>query len=45
MEKMDDVSVLIGRIPLHLLDFVVAPQSCSLIGNPAHGGKWMAELY
>jgi hypothetical protein len=28
-----------------LLDFVVDPQGCTLIGNPAHGGKWMAELY
>ena len=45
MEMADDVPVLIGQIPLELLDFVVDPQSCSLIGNPAHGGKWMAELY
>ena len=45
MEMADDVPVLIGQIPLELLDFVVDPQSCSLTGNPAHGGKWMAELY
>jgi len=45
MEMADDVPVLIGQLPLELLDFVVDPQSRSLIGNPAHGGKWMAELY
>jgi predicted aspartyl protease len=45
MEMGDDVPVLIGQLPLELLDFVLDPQSRSLIGNPAHGGKWMAELY
>ena len=45
MEMADDVPVLIGQLPLELLDFVVDPQSGSLIGNPAHGGKWMAEVY
>jgi hypothetical protein len=27
------------------LDLVVDPQSRSLIGNPAHGGEQMFELY
>jgi predicted aspartyl protease len=37
--------VLIGRIPLALLDFVVDPQGRKLIGNPAHGGEPMIEMY
>ena len=45
MEMADDVPVLIGQLPLELLDFVVDPQSCSLIGNPAHGGEWVIECY
>jgi predicted aspartyl protease len=45
MEVSDDVPVLVGQLPLEQLDFVVDPQSRSLIGNPAHGGEWMYELY
>ena len=45
MEVSDDVPVLIGQVPLEQLDFVVDMQSRSLIGNPAHGGEWMYELY
>jgi hypothetical protein len=45
MEVPDDVPVLIGQIPLEDLDFVVDLQSRSLIGNPAHGGERMYELY
>jgi clan AA aspartic protease len=45
IEVPDDVPVLIGQIPLEYLDFVVDPQSRSLIGNPAHGGEQMYELY
>jgi predicted aspartyl protease len=34
----DDCPVLIGQVPLELLDFVVDPSGQRLIGNPAHGG-------
>ena len=45
MEVPDDVPVLIGQLPLENLDFVVDPQSGTLIGNPAHGGEHVFELY
>lgn len=45
MEVPDDVAVLIGQIPLEMLDFVVDPQCRRLIGNPAHGGEQILELY
>jgi predicted aspartyl protease len=41
----DDCPVLIGQIPLELLDFVVDPVGQRLIGNPAHGGEHVIELY
>jgi predicted aspartyl protease len=37
--------VLIGQVPLELLDFVVDPKAQRLIGNPAHGGEQMLEMY
>ena len=45
MEVSDEVPVLIGQIPLEYLDFVVDPRSQRLIGNPAHGGEHVWELY
>ena len=45
MEVPDNVPVLIGQLPLEHLDFVVDLRSRSLIGNPAHGGEHMYELY
>lgn len=45
LEVPDGVPVLIGQLPLEHLDFVVDPQSRKLIGNPAHGGEQMFELY
>lgn len=45
MEVPDDVPVLIGQLPLEHLDFVVDPRNRCLIGNPAHGGEHMYELY
>jgi predicted aspartyl protease len=44
-EIPDDCPVLIGQIPLELLDFVVDPSGQRLIGNPAHGGEHVIELY
>lgn len=45
MEVPDTVPVLIGQIPLEHLDFVVDLRSHKLIGNPAHGGEHVYELY
>jgi clan AA aspartic protease len=44
-EVPDEVPVLIGQIPLEYLDFVVDCKNQRLIGNPAHGGEQMMELY
>jgi predicted aspartyl protease len=45
MELPNDVPVLIGQLPLEHLDLVVDLRSRSLIGNPAHGGEHVYELY
>jgi predicted aspartyl protease len=45
LELPDDCPVLIGQIPLESLDFVVDMSAHRLIGNPAHGGEHMIELY
>jgi predicted aspartyl protease len=45
MEVPDECPVLIGQVPLELLDFVVDPKNRCLIGNPAHGGQQMMEMY
>jgi predicted aspartyl protease len=44
-EVPEDCPVLIGQVPLELLDFVVDPAHQCLIGNPAHGGEQMLEMY
>ena len=44
-EIPQDRPVLIGQIPLEQLDFVVDPFQHQLIGNPAHGGEHMLEMY
>jgi predicted aspartyl protease len=45
LEVPDDVPVLIGQIPLEHLDLVVDLRGGKLIGNPAHGGEHMFEMY
>lgn len=45
MEVPDGVPVLIGQLPLEHLDLVVDLRSRSLVGNPAHGGEHVYELY
>ncbi|MHB1422202.1 MAG: aspartyl protease family protein [Gemmataceae bacterium] len=45
MEVPDDVPALVGQIPLEMLDLVVDPQGGRVIGNPAHGGEHVLELY
>lgn len=44
-EVADGCPVLIGQVPLELLDFVVDPAGQRLVGNPAHGGEQMIEIY
>jgi len=44
-EVPDNCPVLIGQVPLEMLDFVVDPKSQRLIGNPAHGGEHMMDAY
>jgi hypothetical protein len=44
IELPDDLPVLIGQVPLELLDFVVDMQGQRLIGNPAHGGQHMLDV-
>jgi hypothetical protein len=44
-EIPDECQPLIGQVPLEMLDFVVDPVGGKLIGNPAHGGEQMIELY
>jgi clan AA aspartic protease len=43
-EVDDACPVLIGQVPLELLDLVIDPGRRQLIGNPAHGGEHMIEL-
>ncbi len=43
-EVPDECPVLIGQVPIEMLDFVVDPVGQKLIGNPAHGGQQMIDL-
>ena len=45
MEVPDGIPALIGQLPLEHLDFVVDLRSHKLIGNPAHGGAHVYQLY
>ncbi len=44
-ELPDDCPVLIGQVPLELMDWVVDAKGQRLIGNPAHGGDWMSDMF
>ena len=44
-EIPDGCPVLIGQIPLEAMDFVVDMRTHSLVGNPAHGGEHVIELF
>ncbi len=37
--------VLLGQIPLEKLDFWIDVVNHRLVGNPEHGGQWMAEVF
>jgi predicted aspartyl protease len=45
IEVPDTVPVLIGQLPLEHLDFTIDRRSRTLVGNPAHGGEHMYELF
>lgn len=45
MENDDETPALIGYLLLEALDFVVDPKTQSVTPNPAHEGKWVADLY
>ena len=45
LELPDDCPVLIGQVPIEAMDWVIDPISQRLIGNPAHGGEHIYELY
>ena len=45
MELPEGSPVLIGQIPLELMDFVIDMKGHRLTGNPAHGGDWVMDMY
>lgn len=44
LEVPEGNPVLIGQIPLEMMDWVVDLQGRRLIGNPAHGGEQILEV-
>jgi predicted aspartyl protease len=44
-EVGDEFPVMIGQIPLEMLDFVVDPKGQRLIGNPEHGGEHIIDVF
>jgi hypothetical protein len=43
-EISDEFSVMIGQVPLELMDWVMDMRGQRLIGNPEHGGEYMVEV-
>jgi len=41
----DNVPILVGQLPLEALDLVIDMRNHRLIGNPAHGGEHIIEMY
>ncbi len=44
-EVPDECPVLIGQVPLEMLDFVVDSAGRKLVGNPDHGGEQMIDMF
>ena len=42
-EIPDPNPLLVGQVPLELMDWVVDPVGGKLIGNPDHGGQHMID--
>jgi hypothetical protein len=45
LEVSDETPAVIERVPLACLDLVPDSTLGKLIGNPAHGGDWIVEMY
>jgi predicted aspartyl protease len=45
MEVPDSVPVLVGQLPLEHMDFVIDMTAHALIGNPAHNGELVYDMY
>ena len=43
--KLNPNPLLIGQVPRELLDLVMDSRGGRLVGNPAHGGEHVFELY
>ena len=43
-EIPDEFSVVVGQVPLELMDWVVDSKGQRLVGNPVHGGEHMIEV-
>lgn len=41
----DGLPVIVGQVPLELMDWVVDPKRQRLIGNPEHGGEQMTDAF
>lgn len=41
----DEFPLIIGQVPLEMLDWVVDPRNRRLIGNPEHGGEDVMEVF
>jgi predicted aspartyl protease len=41
----DEFPVLVGQIPLEMLDWVIDTKHQRLIGNPEHGGEQMIDVF
>jgi predicted aspartyl protease len=44
-ELPEECPVLIGQLPLEAMDWVIDMKNHCIIGNPAHGGEQVIELY
>jgi len=45
IEIEEGTPILVGKIPLEAMDWVVDLGGQKLIGNPAHGGEHIIEMY
>ena len=45
MELPEGRQSLMGQIPLEMMDFWIDLTNQCLVGNPEHGGQWMAEVF
>lgn len=45
LELPDGSPALIGQVPLEIMDWVIDMKGHKLIGNPAHGGEWVTDMF